>query len=161
MPPPTWSGGPCPSCPGTGALLILRRAFDARLLFHCPRCGLAFTHEETGKEPEYAKSLEDLAPGGTRPATESEIRGAELWEHATPWTDPAPAPPPPPPPPPKVDPAKVHLLHAPPPARRPFSALGSRRPSGGSNAAKAVGGGAILFIIIKIIVFSLMHSSHR
>ena len=149
---PAFAGGPCPACPGKGALLILRREPDARLLFHCPSCGLAFTHEPAGREPEYGKSLAAVAPRGSRPATEPEIRAAGLWEHARPWA--------PPPPPPKVDPAKAFLRDAPVAPRKPLPALRPSSPSG-SAAAKTLGGGALLFLIFKLIAMALMHSHRR
>jgi hypothetical protein len=86
-----WSGGPCPGCPGTGRLHILAREPDARLLFHCPGCGLAFTHAAAGEEPEYGRSLAGIAPAGSRPATEEEIRAAGLMEWARPIAPEAPA----------------------------------------------------------------------
>jgi hypothetical protein len=83
---PVHSGGPCPGCEGRGALLILRRIVDGTLLFHCPTCGLSFTHVPPGAEPESARSLEGVAPGGAGPATEAEIRRAGLARYARPWT---------------------------------------------------------------------------
>jgi hypothetical protein len=80
-----WSAGPCPECGNNGALLLLRRRSDGALLFHCPTCGLAFTQEDPGVDPEAAESLADLAPGGADAATLGEIARAGLGPHATPF----------------------------------------------------------------------------
>ena len=81
-----YSCGPCPGCGGGGALLLLRRRDDGALFFHCPGCGLTFTHVEEGEEPEAGRSLAAVAPRGSEPATMEEARKAGLASWAIPWT---------------------------------------------------------------------------
>ncbi|MCK6479264.1 MAG: hypothetical protein L6R43_03675 [Planctomycetes bacterium] len=140
------SGGPCPRCEGEGALLILRRRSDGRLLLHCPGCGLSFTHEEPGVDPEAAESLAAIAPAGADAATLGEIARADLGPHATPFFEgaledllrgkPAPARGPQPAPPPRR------------PARKaPVPAPRKEEESGVLALLGGVGG---LLLIIKI-----------
>lgn len=132
-----WSGGPCPSCPGTGALLILRRAADGKILFHCRRCGLSFTHEAEGAEPESGRSLEAVAPGGARPATFKEIAAAGLSEHARLLPGDSPSPP-----------------------RKPVPVLRSSVKSESSGTAKAIGGVGGALLLLKILFIVLKGCSH-
>ncbi len=135
---PVFSGGPCPGCEGRGALLILRRAADGILLFHCPTCGLTFTHVPPGAIPESGRSLEEVAPGGAEPATKAEFRRAGLDRYAILWRGgPHGWIPPEEPPPPK-----------------PLPVLHSAKPK--AEGKSGLLGGAIgIFVVIKILALLL------
>src|SRR5438552_8186749 len=71
-----YSVGECPVCFSSGTLLILISIANGKALFYCPACETAWDAPPRGLDK--VRSLQELAPGGARFASKSEVEQMSL-----------------------------------------------------------------------------------
>lgn len=73
-----FTAGNCPVCADSGTLLCVWSIVTTRVILFCPLCEVAWQDVPKDGRIDTVHALDDLAPGGIRLATETEVRSFGL-----------------------------------------------------------------------------------